>query len=95
MADSLLVSQCVRLINSGDRKSLQHLSFWLGDLLGTLIPGLGQVNSAVVIPEYFNHIAELFAELMIGDTLTAGSLKSITNKIVYGDRLLLFRLPRL
>ena len=83
MADSLLVSQCIRLINSGDKKSLQHLSFWLGDLLGTLIPGFGQVNSAVVIPEYFNHIAELFAEMMISDTLTAESLKSITNKSVY------------
>ena len=83
MANSLLVSQCVRLINSGDKKSLQHLSFWLGDLLGNLIPGLERVNSAVVIPEYFNHIAELFAELMIADTLTAGSVKSITNKIVY------------
>ena len=83
MADSLLVSQCVRLINSADKKSLQHLSFWLGDLLGTLIPGLGQVNSAVDIPEYFNHIAELFAELMMSDTLTAGSLKSITNKNLY------------
>ena len=59
-------------------KSLQHLSFWLGDLLG-----LGQVNSAVDIPEYFNHIAELFAELMMSDTLTAGSLKSITNKNLY------------
>merc|ERR1711872_98588 len=78
MANSLLVSQCVRLINSGDKKSLQHLSFWLGDLLGNLIPGLERVNSAVVIPEYFNHIAELFAELMIADTLTAGSVKSIT-----------------
>merc|ERR1711872_1149034 len=78
MADSLLVSQCVRLINSGDKKSLQHLSFWLNDLLGDLIPGLGQMDSATVIPEYFNHIAELFAELMIADTLTAGSVKSIT-----------------
>ena len=83
MANSLLVSQCVRLINSGDKKSLQHLSFWMGDLLGALIPGLGQVNSAVVIPEYFNHIAELIAEMMISDTLNAGSLKSITNKVVY------------
>merc|ERR1712121_152451 len=62
MADSLLVSQCVRLINSGDKKSLQHLSFWLSDLLGDLIPGLGEVDSAAVIPEYFNHIGELFAE---------------------------------
>ena len=85
MADSLLVSQCVRLINSGDKKSLHHLRFWLGDLLGTVIPGLGQVNSAVVIPEYFSHIAELFSGMMIGDTLTAGSLKSITNKIVYAE----------
>merc|ERR1712240_948464 len=83
MANSLLVSQCVRLINSGDGKSLQHLSFWLGDLLGSLIPGLGQVNSAGVIPKYFNHIGELFAEMMISDTLTAGSLKAITNKTVY------------
>ena len=31
MADSPLFSQCVRLINSGDKKSLQHLSFWLGN----------------------------------------------------------------
>ena len=53
MADSLRLSQCVRLINSGDKKSLQHLSYWLGDLLDTLIPGLGQVNSAVVIPDFF------------------------------------------
>ena len=82
MADSLLLSQCVRLINSGD-KALQHLSFWIGDLLGNLIPGLGQVNSAAVIPKYYEHIGDLFAGMMISDTLTAGSLKSITNKIVY------------
>merc|ERR1712240_635375 len=83
VANSLLVSQCVRLINSGGKKSLQHLSFWLGDLLGSLIPGIGQVNSAVVIPKYFNHIGELFAEMMISDTLTAASLKTVTNKTVY------------
>ena len=83
MADSLLFSQCVRLIKSGDKKSLQHLSFWLGDLLVDLIPGLDQVDRASVIPEYFNHIGELFAEMMISDFLTTGSLGSITNKMVY------------
>ena len=82
MANSLRLSQCVRLINSGDKKSLQHLSFWLGDLLGTLIPDIGQGNSAVLIPEYFNHVAEVAADMMISGTLTVGSLKSITNKIV-------------
>ena len=85
MADSLRLSQCVRLINSGDKKSLQHLTYWLGDLLDTLIPGLGQVNSAVVIPDYYIHVAELVADMMISDTLTAGSLKSRTNRIVYAE----------
>ena len=94
MADSLLVSQCVRLINSGDKKSLQHLTFWLGDLLGTLIPGIGQVNRGVVVPEYFNHVAEVFADVMISDVLTAGSLKSITNKIVYSEMTSSFPPPK-
>ena len=94
MADSLLVSQCVRLINSGDKKSLQHLSFWLGDLLGTLIPGLGQMNSAAVIPEYFSHVGEVFADMMISDALTAGTLKSITNKVVYAEMTTSFPPPK-
>ena len=34
MADSLLASQCIRMIRSGDMESLGHLAFWLGDLLG-------------------------------------------------------------
>ena len=94
MADSLLFSQCVRLINSGDKKSLQHLIFWLGDLLGTLLPGLGQMNSAVVIPEHFHHVAEVFADMMVSDALTAGTLKSITNKIVYAEMTSSFPPPK-
>ena len=94
MADSLLVSQCVRLINSGDKKSLQHLSFWLSDLLGALLPSVGQVNRAVIIPDYFNHVAEVFADMMISDVLTAGSLKSITNKIVYAEMTTSFPPPK-
>ena len=94
MADSLLVSQCVRLINSGDKKSLQHLSFWLGDLLGTLLPGLGQMNSALVIPEYFSHIGEVFADMMISDAITAGTLKSITNKMLYAEMTTSFPPPK-
>ena len=85
----------IRLINSGDEKSLQHLVFWLGDLLGTLIPGLGQGNSAAVIPEYFGHIGELFADMMISDALTAGSLKSVTNKIVYAEMTSSFPPPKI
>merc|ERR1712240_146670 len=95
MADSLLVSQCVRLINSGDKKSLQHLSHWLGNLLGTWVPGLGQMNTAVMIPDYFSHIAGVFADMMISDALTAGSLKTITNKIVYAEMTSSFPPPKI
>ena len=94
MADSLLVSQCVRLVNSGDKKSTQHLTFWLGELLGNLIPGLGQMNRDVDIPEYFNHVAEVFADIMISDALTAESLKTITNKIVYSEMTSSFPPPK-
>ena len=94
MADSLLVSQCVRLVNSGDKKSTQHLTFWLGELLGNLIPGLGQMNRDVDIPECFNHVAEVFADIMISDALTAESLKTITNKIVYSEMTSSFPPPK-
>ena len=43
------------------------------------------MDSAAVIPEYFNHIGELFAEMMMSDSLTTGTLKSITNKMVYRE----------
>ena len=39
MADALLFSQCIRLIRSGDSRFVSHLVFWLGDLLGDLVPG--------------------------------------------------------
>ena len=48
MADALLFSQCIRLIRSGDRKTVQHFDFWLGDLLVSLVPGMGQTVSSVL-----------------------------------------------
>merc|ERR1712240_325663 len=61
---------------------------------GTLIPGLGQMNSAAVIPEYFSHVGEVFADMMISDALTAGTLKSITNKVVYAEMTTSFPPPK-
>ena len=58
MADSLLFSQLCRLINSGEKKTLRHAFYWLGDLLEGLAPdiNLGQPR-APDTPEYFVHIA--------------------------------------
>ena len=40
MADALLLSQFVRLIRTGDKKTLEHAHYWLGDILETLVPNI-------------------------------------------------------
>ena len=85
MADSLLASQCIRMLKSGDMKSLGHLDFWLGDLLVAVCPWMGQGVRAVDTPEYFGHLGQVLANLMIGDTPTVSSIRTLTNKIVYAD----------
>ena len=94
MADALLFSQCIRLIRSGDKKTLQHFDFWLGDLFVSLVPGMGQTVSSLHTPEYFGHIGEIFADMMVSDTLTVESLKTLTNKVVYSEMTSSFPPPK-
>ena len=66
MADSLLFSQLCRLLRSGDKKTLGHVSYWLVDLLVSLAPDLEQLRArarATETPEYFHHVADLVAEI--------------------------------
>ena len=76
MADSLLFSQCIRLIRSGDSKSMNHLMFWLGDLLVDLVPGFGQGVRSADTSEYFGYIGDLVADMTVNDTVTQGCLCS-------------------
>ena len=116
MADALIFSQCMRLMKSEDRKSLQHLKFWLGDVVEAVMKGSGSAvltgtgcavvagtgiavvpgtGSAVLpwsggrvtagFPEYFEHVAGIFDDMLISEVVTAGSFRSITNKAVYAD----------
>ena len=86
MADSLLFSQLCRLIKSGEKKTLGHAFYWLGDLLQSLAPdiNLGQAR-ATEIPEYFVYIADLVAEMTISENVSAGTVRSLTNKKVYAE----------
>ena len=86
MADSLLFSQICRLIKSGEKKTLGHVCYWLGDLLENLAPdiNMGQLR-APETPEYFAHVADLVAKMMINDRVNAGNVKSIKNKTVYAE----------
>ena len=101
MADALIFTQCIRLIKSKDSKSLQHLMFWLGDLVEAVVRGSGSAvlqgtGSAVLpwsggraavggIPEYFEHVAEIFDDMVTSEVVTDGEISSITNKAVYSD----------
>ena len=63
MCRSLLSSQCIRLLRSGDRKSIGHIDFWMGDLLKDIVPELGQVRGSDKTPEYFLKISEAWLTL--------------------------------
>ena len=95
MADSLLFSQLCRLLRSGEKKTLAHVFYWLGDLLENLAPNTnhGQLRAAET-PEYFAHIAELVTEMMISDRVTAESIKTMTNKTVYAEMTSSFPPPK-
>ena len=40
----MLESQCIRMISSGDKKSLGNLDFWLGDLMVGIVPWMGHAR---------------------------------------------------
>ena len=86
MADSLLFSQLCRLLRSGEKKTLEHVFYWIGDILESLAPDTshGQLRAAET-PEYFAYIADLVAEMMISDKVAAETLKTLKNKTVYAE----------
>ena len=93
MSNALLSSQCCRLLRSGDQKSIAHMDFWLGSLLNGVVPLMGLGEQAVDIPEYFSHLGNCLASLMISELLSSSTLAKITNKMIYKD-LASFKTPK-
>ena len=83
MNKALLTSQSVRLLKSGDVKSISHLDFWMGNLLSSIMPQLGQHVLAKETPEHFSILGDCFAPLIIDGVLTSSSLKTVTNRVIY------------
>ena len=50
-----------------------------------MLPWSGGRASAGGFPEYFEHVAEIFDDMLTSEVVTSGSIKSITNKAVYAD----------
>ena len=83
MSKSLLLSQVLRLLKSKDQKSIGHLGYWIGEVLGDLLPGVELGDHALVSVEYYDYLASLVVEAKLSDQVTAGNWKTVTNKTIY------------
>ena len=83
MAKSLLPSQVLRLMKSEDQKSIRYVGYWMGELLGDLLPGIELGEHAVDSVVYFDYLATLIVDAKLADQITVGNWKLVTNKIIY------------
>ena len=94
MGNSLLLSQLLRLLKSGDTKSMEHVDYWMGEILGDLEVGLGRGEHAQVVPEYFAHLAGLVADALAADLISGSDWREVTNKLIYMDHAKSFVVPK-
>ena len=80
---ALMVSQLVRLLKSGDAKSLGHVGYWLGELLSDLMPGFDDGDHAVDVPPYYDYFAHLMVEVMTSEVVSCSTWRTVTCKTIY------------
>ena len=83
MSKSLLLSQVLRLLKSEDQKSIRYLGYWMGELLGDLLPGIELGEHAVDSVVYYDYLATLIVDAKLAGQITVGNWKLVTNKIIY------------
>ena len=83
MSKSLILSQLLRLLKSEDVKSIGHVGFWLGELLGDLLPGIELGDHCITAGEYYNHLASSIAEAKLEDLVDEKNWRIVTNKMIY------------
>ena len=87
-ADALFLRQTCRLLAEPTFNSFKHIKFWIGHYLQDIMPdmGLGQHGDyAEVVPEYFNHLKDLFTTAHAMETIKVASLNSISAKQIYEE----------
>jgi len=94
MANSLMASQCVRALRSGNSKTILHLEYWLGDLIGTLSPDFSEGTVIQNTPAYFEHLGLLLADLMASGLLDISTLLSLNNRTIYRNFISSLPLPK-
>ena len=83
MANSLRFSQLLRLLKNGDQKSVNHINYWIGEILGDFLPNNQDCDHASVVPSFFLNMADLVAENLISESVSSDNWRRITNKMIY------------
>ena len=83
MGRALLTSQCIRLLRNGNRRYVNHIDYWLGSLLGNIIPGMGTATQATVDNSYFFYLGDCLGTVLTCGLLTTNSLRTLTNRQIY------------
>ena len=82
MAQSLLLTQLLRLLKSEDSKSVSYVGFWIGELLGDFLPGIDGGEHAGGNAEYYDYLATVVVDARIAEQVTVENWKRVTNKII-------------
>ena len=94
MCCSLILSQLLRLLDSGDSKSVGHVGYWIGELLGDMVIGLDGGVHADILPEYFSYLANLVVDSKASGLISSSGWRAIRNKMIYNDHAKNFPLPK-
>ena len=83
VAKSLKLSQILKLINSGDTKSISHIDLWIGEVLHDLDPDLGVADHSLQVPAFFEELALLLTDAKIANIIDIHNWRSLSNKSIY------------
>ena len=82
------MSQLLRLIKNGDEKTLRHVDYWIGEVLGEFHADFGHGVCSLNIPGFFATLGEIIAESRISNSLSGSNWKFMSNKILYRQQIM-------
>ena len=83
MSKSLMLTQLLRLLKSNDLKSVDHLGYWVGEILADFLPGFDNGDHSEHLGEYYGYLSSLIVDLKLADHVNKENCKVITNKNLY------------
>ena len=90
MCNSLLLTQLFRMLKSSDSKSINHVTYWMGDSLKDFLDLSSNSVQSDNIPEYFSSFISLLDYSKSNEIVQINGWKRQTNKMVYLNHIKLF-----